>query len=399
MKLKSLRCDKVTEAVLLSCLMLFSSFLVTADAVAPSQKVTFISPFGTHNPGMVAVYAAEGLGFFRSEGLDLSIELSKGTGDAAVLLAAGKGDFALTSPDAVMILASKNATVVSFLTYFQEDLNKLVVLDDSPIKNTVDLVGKTVGVPFLGAAGHYVLLRELTVSGIKEESVAVVAVGLGSGAVESLIQRKVDALMTPSYGTVMYTFQSRGIKARLLSLKGKPIPTLVLAATSSTLRSQREVSVKVARAIAKGIVYTMANPSVAVTVMGKLYPELGGDRGSVEFNTKYLNTQYISEEGKKNLIGWNNPDVWLDAKNLYQTVGLIPGSVVAQNCYSNELLAEINNFDKGNIERMAQAGVTEIAERTFWDMAWPILLASALLVLVAIAVFVILKRTRSRTSS
>jgi len=344
------------------------------------------------------IYAAQGLGFFSKEGIELSIELSKGTGDAATLLAAGKGEFALTSPDAVMILVSKGANVVSVFTWIQGELNRLVVLEDSPFKEITDLRGKTIGIPFLGAAASYVLLRELKLSGMKEGEVNMVPVGLGPGAVEALIQRKVDALMTPSYGSVMYLSQTKGPKMREIPLKGRPIPTMVLAASKKMLETERAMVVGVARAMAKGILYTMANSSGAVEIMGKMYPELVASRDLVEFNTRYLSGVHICGEGKERPVGWHDPEAWSEAQKLYEGLGVIPKGVIPESCYANDLLKEINDFDRSEIERIARSGRPESVEEPIWSVP-PLTLMAVLLLAVGVATIAVVRKRGSRTMS
>ncbi len=386
-------------AILFSTLLLLSAVPARADAASPLRKVTFITPQPTHVPSWVPIYAAEGLGFFGQEGMQLSFEMSRGTGDSAALLAAGKGEFGLTGLDSVMILGSKGSDVVSFFTYWQGDVNRLVVLEDSPFKEMTDLKGKDIGVPFLAGTTHYSLLNELSLWGMKEDDVKVIAVGVGPASIETLLQRKISASFTASYGSVMYLSETRGIKVRVIPVKAKPIPTMVLATSKKMIISDRNTVVGFARAIAKGIVYCMANGSAAIDVMQKVHPETVADRAYVETNTKFLTAHHITEEGKRNLIGWHDPEAWVSAQALYEKVGIIPSGVVSTNSYTNELLKEINSFDRSAIERLALSRSVESSQGVFWDPRLVALLALTLLMSIIAIAFVIRRFSRSRTMS
>lgn len=380
----------------LSCILLLPIFMVHVGAAAPLKKVTLISPFGTPSASMVGLYASEGLGFFTDEGIELSIEYSSGTGEAAALLTAGKADFAITSPDVVMMLVGKGADIISTFTTIQDEINRLVVLKDSPIKQISDLKGKDIGVPALGALSYYTLLRELKLSGMSVDDVKIVSVGFGTAAVETLFQRKVAALMTPSMGGLLYLSKSRGIDINIIPMKGTPIPTNVLATSNMKIQTDRDTVIRVGRAMAKGLVYLVANSTAATDVMAKLHPELVTDRNLIEFNSRFMANASIMKNLEKNPVGWHDPAAWSNTQQLYQDLGLIPKGVDAQKCYTNDLLKEMNDFDRSAIEHLAQPSIKQ-SETTIWDPRW-LALAALGIVVVAISALMIRKRKHKANS-
>jgi ABC-type nitrate/sulfonate/bicarbonate transport system substrate-binding protein len=391
-------CRMNVRVLCLTCVLFLSVFLNQTHA-APTQKVTLLlaSP---PNVTIGSLFTAEGLGFFKQEGIELSMETSQGTGDAAALLAAGKADFAETSPDSLMVTVGKGGDELSIFTWMQGELNKLVVLDDSPIKQVSDLKGKVVGIAYLGAANHYVLLRELKLAGVSEDTVKIVPLGLLSGQVEPLLERKVDALMASSMGTLLYLSQARGIKIRLIPMQGKPVPTFVIATTHAILNTERDVAIRVGRAFAKGIVYFVANSSAAVDIIAKVHPEIVTDLGLARFQAQYvaINNLLILEENKKYPIGWHDPEIWSYAQQLYQSLGIIPKGVDAKDCYTNDLLGGMNDFDRLAVEQMAHPAAAQSETRT-WDASrWMLALVALALVVLTMAALMVHKRRRRARS-
>ena len=388
---------RVNVRVLCLTCVLFLSVFITQTYAAPAQKVTLVLG-GPHNVTLVSLYAAEGLGFFTQEGIDLSVEPSQGTGDSAGYLAAGKADFAVTSPDALMITVSKGVDALSIFTWFQGELNKLVVLDDSPIKQVGDLKGKVVGVALLGSVNYYVLLRELKLAGMNEDSVKMVPLGMGLGQVEPLFEHKVDALMASSVGTLLYLSQTRGIKVRFIPLQGKPVPSLVIATTLATVNAKRDIAVSVGRAFAKGIAYYEANSSAAVDIMAKVHPELVPDLNLARFNAQWATGVVVLEEDKKYPIGWHDPEIWSYTQQLYQELGIIPKGVNAQKCYTNDLMSGINDFDRLAIEHMAQP-IPVQRETRVWDASLETITLVCLGLLVLTVAALVIHKRRRRTNS
>ena len=376
--------------LVLDMILLFSVVHVQTYAATTSENVTMILPFPTDNIGLVPLYDSQGLGFFTQEGIGLTTQFSQGTGDAVALLGAGKGDFALTSPDGLMTVVGKGANVLSVLTFCVGELNRLAVLDSSPYRQITDLKGKTIGIPFLGGLSYYILVRELKLAGMNNDSVKMVSVGLGQGSIENLFQQKIDAIVTPSYGTLQYLSQNRSIKVREIPLKSTPFPNLIVATTSTFLNAHRDTTIKVARAIAKGLVYFTANSSAADDVMARVHPELMSNRALVDFNSKYLSTVYITDEAKKHPIGWHDPEIWSEAQTTYQQFGIVTKGVDAQKCYTNDLLNDIDNFDMTAVENMAQP---QAAQNQFELSGQMWLALAAIAIAVAITV-VILRRAR-----
>jgi putative hydroxymethylpyrimidine transport system substrate-binding protein len=108
------------------------------------QKLTvfldwFINP--DHGPLIIA----DAKGYFKDEGLDVTLIEPADPNDPPKLVAAGQGDIAISYQPQLHIFADTELPVVRIGTLVGTPLNSLVVLESSGITSIADLKGKKVG--------------------------------------------------------------------------------------------------------------------------------------------------------------------------------------------------------------------------------------------------------------
>src|ERR1017187_9391819 len=78
-------------------------------------------------------FAAQLLGYYRAEGLDLTLLPLPQYGSAAQLVASGKADFGLGSSDAILEWNSNGLPLVAVSATMQHDPQAVMVHKDSPV--------------------------------------------------------------------------------------------------------------------------------------------------------------------------------------------------------------------------------------------------------------------------
>lgn len=89
-------------------------------------------------------YAAQMLGFYKQEGLDLTIVPLPQYGSVAQQVASGKADFGLGSSDQVLEWNSNGLPLVAVAATMQHDPQAVMVHKESPIRDFKDLEGRTI---------------------------------------------------------------------------------------------------------------------------------------------------------------------------------------------------------------------------------------------------------------
>jgi NitT/TauT family transport system substrate-binding protein len=89
-------------------------------------------------------FAAQMLGYYKAEGLDVTLLPLPQYGSAAQIVASGKADFGLGSSDQILEWASNGLPLIAVSATMQHDPQAIMVHKDSPIHTFADLEGHTI---------------------------------------------------------------------------------------------------------------------------------------------------------------------------------------------------------------------------------------------------------------
>lgn len=144
------------------------------------------------NPDHGPLYVAKERGYFKDAGLDVTLIAPSDPNDPPRLVAAKKGDVAISYQPQLHIQTSKGLPLVRIGTLVATPLNSLVVLKDGPIKNIADLKGKTIGYS-VGGFETAILSAMLGKHGLTIKDVTLVNVNFALSS--SLMAGKVSAVI------------------------------------------------------------------------------------------------------------------------------------------------------------------------------------------------------------
>jgi NitT/TauT family transport system substrate-binding protein len=228
---------------------------------------------------------------------------------------------------------------------------------ESAVQKYEDLKGKKIGVSDMGTTDYPVTAAVLQNIGIDpDKDVTWVAVGAGVSAGVALQRGVIDALAY--FDTGFGQIDAAGIPMRML-----PRPAIVpligglfISAKADFLKDNRKVAIGFARAVNKASEFLLANPEAGARAFLKLYPETA-PRGASEaeavksilfaatrriplYKPPYPNTKmgFIRES-----------ELQLDAKFLGLDIKDL------KPIFTNDMIDEINNYDRGKIIAQAKA--------------------------------------------
>ena len=93
----------------------------------------------------------QALGYWKEEGLDVTVTSVEGSAAGMQQLAAGNLQIVSLGPEEIVIGREKGVKIKGFYVQARETIYRLVVPADSPLQKVADLKGKTIGVPALAS--------------------------------------------------------------------------------------------------------------------------------------------------------------------------------------------------------------------------------------------------------
>ena len=185
-----------------------------------AEKVTVLLDWFV-NPVHAALVIAKQKGFFEREGLDVSFVEPADPSMPPRLVAAGKGDIALTYQPNYYLDVAAGLPIQRIGTSIATPLNTVMTLADGPIKSLADLKGKTVG---YSVSGYETALlgTMLESAGLKLDDVKLVNVNFA--LVQPLLSGQVDAVVGAYRNVEFYEMQLAGHPAKLFFPEEHGVP-------------------------------------------------------------------------------------------------------------------------------------------------------------------------------
>ena len=312
------------------------------------------------NPIIINILIGEALGYYREEGLSFSAIPLGTNSNAMIALDKGDTEFAVGTPSFQFPLYAKNQLppIVNYYEYTYPYKWDVAVKPDSTVKSYADLKGKKVGVSDLGTSDYPVTRAVLKNIGVDpDKDVQWIAVGAGVAAGVALQRGVIDALAY--FDTGFGQIDAAGIEMRMLD-RPKDVPLiggLFISARGDYLKANRRTAIGFARAVNKSSEFLLANPEAGARVFVKAFPETA-PRGASEadavksilFAAKRRIPLYRPPYENTKMGFIHESELLLDAKFLgLETIKDV------KPLYTNDMIDEINNFDREKVIAQATA--------------------------------------------
>lgn len=334
-----------------------------ADAGGELEPITFLLT-NERSIQYHPIHIAQELGYFEDEGLDITVEVVDGSSAAMQQLIAGNGDLSLPSAPAVVQAVAQDHDPVWFYTFFYQNVFDLSAPTDSGITDLQGLQGKTIGISE-PSGGEVPLIRgAMAGSGLSENvDYRLLAIGEGDASTFEALQRGRAHAYSSSVFDVAAVEAAGMDLTPLLPDEFRFMPSQGLVAMRETFEEKREAMVGFARAQAKGKVFADANPEAANEIAEKYGPELYEDPAFAESMWEATQGLFTPPEdidpdpeermGTHYLPGW---EFYLDfISEGTEEEGAVPaGTVDTETLVTDELLDDINDFDKDAVRQEAE---------------------------------------------
>ena len=168
--------------------------LATAQSLEKSKVILAVG--GKNLLYYLPLTIAEQMGYFKAEGLDVTIVDFAGGAKALQAVVGGSADVVSGAFEHTVNMQFKGQPMRAFVW---QGTTPQIVLGVSPktlpnFKSIADLKGKKVGVSAPGSSTNVVVNFLLAKAGLKPSDVSIVGVGTGSGAVAAMRSGQIDAM-------------------------------------------------------------------------------------------------------------------------------------------------------------------------------------------------------------
>lgn len=299
------------------------------------EKITFIAGFKPQaDLPFVGVYVAQERGYFKAQGLDVTIQHAV-SGEHVQLLATGRAQFSTgTGGDIIKRVAQADVPLVSIAVIGQRDDQAFAVRADSPIKTLKDFEGKLVGYKSTPSADYLALLK---IGGVDRSKVREVAVGfdprvLATGQVDVY---PVFAANEPD------TLARQGIAVRLFDPTTYGVPSFGLTYMSNRdfVAARPDLVRRFLRAALKGIEDATGDRDGAIDIVMKYAP--GEDRAHQRYMLDTEIEAAQNDQTKTRGIGAMTKERWSVLESFLSEYGAIPKRVDVTTIYNDSFVNEL----------------------------------------------------------
>ena len=310
------------------------------------------------------IHIAEKLGYFEDEGLDVSVEVVDGSSAAMQQLIAGNGDISLPSAPAVVQSVAQGHEPVWFYTFFYQNVFGISAAADTGITDLEGLKGNTIGIS--EPSGGEVPLVRGAMAGVglaENRDYKMLAIGEGDASTFEALQKGTAQAYSSSVYDVA-AVETAGMELTpLLPDEFNFMPSQGLVAMREAYDEKRDAMIGFARAQAKAKVWADANPDAAKAISKEYGPELFEDPQLAESIWRATQKLFTPPEdlqgdpvetmGIHYMPGW---DFYLEfiSKGTEEEGAIPAGTVDPDKVVTDELLEEINDFDKDAVRAEAK---------------------------------------------
>ncbi|HEX2937807.1 MAG TPA: ABC transporter substrate-binding protein [Ruminiclostridium sp.] len=291
---------------------LFSGCKANNSGTKALKKVTVVLDW-TPNTNHTGLYVAKEKGYYKAQGLDVTIEQPPEDG-ALSLLASGKAQFAISFQEeiATALTASNPLDVTAVAALIQHNDSGIISLKSKGITSPKGMEGMryaTWDSPVEKATLKYLITKD----GGDYSKVKMIPSTVDD--VVTALKTNIDCVWIyyPQEGIAAET---KGLDTNFFAFKdldpALDFYTPVLASSSKFLKSDPDTAKKFLKATAQGYEYAIKDPDGAADILCKSVPEM--DKQIAKKGQEWLKTQYkaeVSQWGKIDKTRWDRFYTWL----------------------------------------------------------------------------------------
>ena len=218
-----------------------------------------------------AYYLGVERGYYRDEGIDLTINEGRGSGAAVQLVANGEDTFGLADTGAVIAGRAKGAPVKVIMSLFRTSNLSVTCAADANVRTLADLYGKKIAVT-AGDALHQMWPGLVGANGLDEKKINLVFMDPAAKPV-SVLQGRTECLLG-GVDDQAVTIETQGRKVNVLRFADNKFNTLTVAAFTNdkVIAEKPDLVRRFVRATERSWKAAMEDPAAAIKAAAKAKP-------------------------------------------------------------------------------------------------------------------------------
>ncbi len=328
---------------------------------AELTKVRWVLGTPVLDPLVAQASVAQYLGWFREEGLEVELTPLGGGAKTTALVAAGNAEIGFVAAEEGLLNAARGVDlgVVYIYNLNRAPIFQWAFLPDRAVTDLRQLKGKRIGVNDLASSSVYYAKGELRSLGLDpDRDVNFLAVGIDQQAYAALRSGSIDALV--GIDTSLARMQNAGLALRIW--KDTPYSRDYFSGGLTTrrdlLKTRRRDLVGFLRGMSKGIAFVLENPTAAVKIHWKMYPESKPKGVSEDVALRQTLHVLAARAPKWSYEGHRIHKYGAFAKEEWEHIARALGvqdKVDVTKLYTNELIDEANAFDEAKVRAFARS--------------------------------------------
>ncbi len=284
------------------------------------------------NAQFAGYYVALEKGFFRQQGIDITIQPGGIDKNPITLVAAGTDTFGLHDTGSLLLARVQGIPVVAVATFYQKHPGGVMALQSSGIRSVKDFVGKSVG---FQEGGPWMLTKAMMkANGVDPASVKPVAVQYD---ISPLLQKKVDLFTVfATNEPILAQQQGSPVIVFLPADLGVPTASDALFTTETYLKEHPDVVRKMVQAMRQGWEYALTHKEEAIDILAKYGEQI--DKKLELLKLQAEEPFIITADTKTHGIGYMTAQRWDEMYRVLQTEGALKEKVDVTKAYTLEFV-------------------------------------------------------------
>jgi NitT/TauT family transport system substrate-binding protein len=306
-----------------------------ANPVLAMDNVTLRTDVFFHGPHAPFFLGIE-KGFYKSEGIELTVKPGTGSGTVIKLVGNKNDDFGYADGATLVKAVTEGVPVKMVMGILQESPMVIVSLKDSGITKPSDLPGKTMaGTP--GSSPELMFPAFCKIAKVDCSGISIVQVDI-PGKVSALLAKRVQATFVYAVTQVpMIEDQTGGpINVIQYSANGLNLLSNGIVANTEMIEKNPDLVKRFVRATVKSWQFAIDHQDEAVAAFVKI-----SDKPKASVVRQQLNTTLsllATPRTKGKPLGWMSPEDWRETVAYLEQYGGVPKDTSVDSIYTNKFV-------------------------------------------------------------